>query len=255
MSEDGLFPRGSPIRRVFGHPVVFLGGGRALLMQLAHPAVARGVAEHSDFRADPFSRLRRTLEATNAIVYGSADQAREAAAAVRAVHERVRGEGYSATDPALVLWVHATLVDTALRMHARFVNPVPARVAERFYRQAMVMAELMGAPLDAQPPDLAAFRGYVRDMVGALGDRIDDAQRALARDVLHPRVPIVADPAFAVARQLTVGLLPAPLRAGYRLAWDPPREVALRAAGLGSRLAATPLRLALRVVPSRYVEV
>jgi uncharacterized protein (DUF2236 family) len=252
---EGLFPPGSPIRRVFGHPAVLLGGGRALLLQLAHPAVARGVAEHSGFGTDPFGRLQRTLDAVNTVVYGPAEEARAAAEAVRAVHRRVRGPGYSATDPALVVWVHATLVDTALRMHARFVGAVPGTVAEAFYRQAMVMAELFGAPLEAQPPDVGAFRAYVRHMIGALAGQVGDDQRRLAHAVLHPRVPLVVDPAVAVGRQLTVGLLPDPIRRAFGLGWDGRREAALQATGLGSRLAATPLRLALRAVPSRYVEV
>jgi uncharacterized protein (DUF2236 family) len=244
-----LFPEGAPIRRVFGHPVVMLGAGRALLLQLAHPAVARGVAEHSSFDTDPFGRLQRTLDAVNAIVYGTVGDATTAAAAVRAAHRRVRGDGYDATDPALVGWVHATLVDTALRMHARWVRPVPPDVAEAFYADAVVLGELFGAPRASQPSDLGAFRAYVRSTIGDLAPRIGDEQRCLARAVLHPPVPVVVDPLVAVARQLTVGQLPAPLRRAFGFGWDLPREAALQASGLGARLAAAQLRLARRVVP------
>ncbi len=243
----GLFPPGSPARRVWGHPVVMLGAGRALLLQLAHPGVARGVMEHSDFAADPFGRLQRTLDAVDRIVWGTAEEANATAARLRAVHGHVRGEGYDATDPALVMWVHATLVDTALRMHSRWARPVPAPVAEAFYRQATVVGELFGCPIAQQPAGLAAFRAYVRQMVGALGPGIDDDQRRLAHRVLHPSVPIAADPVVVLARQLTIGQLPRPVREGFRLGWDRPREAALLATGLGTRLLNVPFALARRV--------
>src|SRR5438477_3387872 len=97
----GLFPRHAIIRQVNGEGVLLLGGGRALLMQLAHPSVAAGVGDHSDFRADPFTRLRRTLEASYTMVFGTEEEARRVAAGIRAVHDRVVGPGYSANDPEL----------------------------------------------------------------------------------------------------------------------------------------------------------
>jgi uncharacterized protein (DUF2236 family) len=248
MTATGLFPPGAPIRRVWGHPAVMLGAGRALLMQLAHPAVARGVEEHSGFASDPFGRLQRTLDAVERMVWGSADEARATAAALRRVHEHVRGDGYDATDPVLVLWVHATLVDSALRMHARWVRPVPTDVAEAFYAEAVLVGELFGAPREVQPPDLGAFRAYVRGTIGALALQVTDGQRDLAHRVLHPSVPVAADPLVAIARELTVGQLPAPLRDAFGLGWDRPREAALQATGLGARLLAAPFGLARRAI-------
>jgi uncharacterized protein (DUF2236 family) len=223
------------IRRVDGERVLLLGGPRALLMQLAHPMVAKGVAEHSGFRADPFARLRRTLDASYRIVFGTADEARRTAAAVRAVHERVKGDGYEANDPELLLWVHSTLVDTAMRVHARFLRPLSDDDAEEFYRQSMVVAELLGVPTDVQPPDVASFRAYVRSQVGSLV--VGDDARRLAKAVLRPRVPAPVEPAVIMVRNLTAGLLPPPLRAGYDLAWDPARQLALLSTSLASRQA------------------
>ena len=94
--------------------MILVGGGRALLMQIAHP-VAQGVAEHSEWRRDRFGRLLRTLRPMFAIVFGNAEELREAARGVNAVHRGVTGRGYDAVDPELLLWVHATLVDTALQ--------------------------------------------------------------------------------------------------------------------------------------------
>ncbi len=237
----GLFDDDAVIRRVDGELVLLLGGPRALLMQLAHPLVARGVAEHSGFKADPFARLQRTLDASFAIVFGSNEQSRRAAKGVKAAHRTVHGEGYDANDPELLLWVHSTLVDTAMRIHTRFLRPLSTDEAEQYYDQSMRVAEVLGVPLDRQPPDLTAFRAYVRSQVASLVVG-DDAKR-LARAVLRPRVPIVAEPAVILIRNLTAGLLPEPLRRGYGLAWDPARQAALMAAMVT-------LRQTLPLVPS-----
>src|SRR4051812_12723022 len=151
---DGLFASDAVIRKVNGESVLLLGGGRALLMQLAHPSVAAGVADHSGFAADPFARLRRTLEASYAIVFGTGEDARRTAAAIRAVHDRVSGPGYSANDPDLLLWVHATLVDTALRVYTRFVGPLTAAEREQYYEESMLQVELLGVPRALQPAGL-----------------------------------------------------------------------------------------------------
>ena len=229
-----LFPKGSIIRRVDGEGVLLLGGGRALLMQLAHPKVAAGVAEHSDFSHDPLKRLRRTLEVTSSIVFGTVENARRESAGLRAVHDRVTGVGYQANDPALLLWVHATLVDTALRVHDRFLRRLTTDERERYYDESCTVAEIIGVPRSIQPPDLPAFRTYVRDTIGAL--QVTDTARQVAHDVLHPRLPVGTGPFLEAARQVTVGLLPEPLRRQYGLSWDPARGAALDLAARSSRL-------------------
>src|SRR5690242_20895899 len=120
--RPGLFADDSIIRRVNRENVLILGGGRALLMQLAHPKVAAGVDEHSDFRARPVRRLRRTVRMTMAIVFGDRETALAAARAVNQAHAKVRGRSYRALDPDLLLWVHATLVDSALVTYETFVK-------------------------------------------------------------------------------------------------------------------------------------
>jgi uncharacterized protein (DUF2236 family) len=233
--QQPLFPPDAVIRRVDAEGVLLLGGGRALLMQLAHPAVAQGVADHSDFERDPFGRLRRTLEASFAMVFGTEEEARRTAAALRAVHDRVTGPGYRANDPELLLWVHATLVDTALRVYQRFVGPLSPDEQERYYQESALVAEIIGVPRDRQPADLAAFRDYVRTMVGSL--EVTDTARRVARSVLDPpRIPWPAAPVLAVVRQVTIGLLPLPLRVQYGFRWDAPRKAALLTAAAASRL-------------------
>jgi uncharacterized protein (DUF2236 family) len=229
----GLFPDDAVIRRVGGEGIILLGGGRALLMQLAHPKVAAGVADHSGFESDPFGRLRRTLEAVNTIVYGSAEQADKVARILWAVHERVIGPDYRANDPELLLWVNATLIDTALRIHARFLGPLPRADAERYYQESVVVGELLGVPTGVHPPDLSAFRSYMREMVGSL--EVSDTARQLADGVLHPKLPWPATPPMMLARELTAGLLPRPLRQQFGLRWDRNRQAALLLAGATSR--------------------
>jgi uncharacterized protein (DUF2236 family) len=232
-----LFAPDAAIRKVNGEAVLLVGGGRALLMQLAHPLVARGVAEHSGFQANPFDRLQRTLAAVYTIVFGTEAQARQAAGTVRAVHDRVRGRGYEANDPQLLLWVHATLVDTALRVYNRFIGALSPAEAEQYYVESTRVAEMLGVPVDIQPPTLAEFRDYVRTMVGTL--EVGDDARRLAVQILHPRLPWVVapmvEPAALLARQVTVGLLPPPLREGYHFSWDHGRQALLFAAGLSAR--------------------
>ena len=221
------------LRRVFRENVLFLGGGRALLMQLAHPAVARGVAEHSEFATDPFSRLRRTIQVVDRVVFGTDAEADQAAAALRAVHDRVRGDGYHANDPDLLFWVHATLVDTGLRIYNGFVRPLSDDERERAHADAIVLAEVFGTPRSQQPATYAEFRDHMRGMVGTL--EVTDTAREVARSVLHPKVPLAVDPVFELVRQVTVGLLPRPLREQYGFAWDARRKAALHATALASR--------------------
>ena len=143
----GLFPDDAVIRRVGGESILLLGGGRALLMQLAHPQVAAGVADHSGFESDPFGRLRRTLDATYTMVFGTPEQARAAAAGINAVHRRVTGPGYRASDPELLLWVHATLVDTALRVLGRFLRPLADSRQPDLQEEELVEREPAARPL------------------------------------------------------------------------------------------------------------
>ena len=154
----GLFDDASWLRRVSREPALLFGGGRALLLEVAHPLVAAGVAEHSNFRRDPFGRLRRTLDAMGAIAFGSAEAALAAARSVERAHAGVRGalvagagpfaagSRYDGRDPALMCWVWATLVDTAIAVYARFVAPLDAEALADYYADQVRMARLLGMP-------------------------------------------------------------------------------------------------------------
>src|ERR1700726_929833 len=144
----GLFGDDSITRRVNRENILLLGGGRALLMQLAHPKVAAGVDEHSDFRLHPIRRLRRTIRMTMAIVFGDRETALAAARGVNQLHARVQGAGYRALDPDLLLWVYATLADTALVTYETFVQPLSGRERDDFHREFKLLGELLGIPPD-----------------------------------------------------------------------------------------------------------
>jgi len=258
---EGLFPPESPIRRVHREGVLLLGGGRALLLQIAHPLVAAGVAEHSRFREDPFGRLRRTLDAMLAIVFGRRETALAWVTRVRRVHASVhgtleeaagafaRGTPYDARDPDLLLWVHATLIDTALLIHDRFFGGLDPASRAGYYDETRVIAELMGVPARAIPPTLDAFRAYVEEMLRSDRISVTDRAREIADAVLRPPVPLVAGAAGAAARFATAALLPERLRRAYGLPWGPRREAAWHALESAGRFSLPALPRVLREMP------
>jgi uncharacterized protein (DUF2236 family) len=214
------------LRTLAAEPLVGLAAGRALLMQLAHPGVAAGVAEHSDFADRPLARLFGTLDFLLVTTFGTPEQVARIAAKVRGIHGTVVGDGYSGNDPDLQMWVNATLIDSALHIHETLMRPRDTD-PEEYYRQARIVAEVLGCPLEAQPPDLAAFRAYMAETLAAL--EVTDAGREVAHAVLWPRKLRVLFPGLVVFRLVTAALLPGDLRDAYGLKWTPARR---RAAGL-----------------------
>jgi uncharacterized protein (DUF2236 family) len=247
--------------RIGRERVLLAGGAAALLLQLAHPLVAAGVAEHSGFPTAAFGRLRSTLDATLRITFGDREQAERASARVRATHARVRGRlpealgrypagtPYDAADPDLALWVHATLVLTALETHARFVRPLDRDARARYYEEAKRFAALFGAPRNVLPPTYEAFTAYVQEMVHG-GALVVGAQATmLARDILDPAVPSVIAPARPLNRVITAGLLPEPMWVDFGLRWGRPERSAFEAAAFGSRATIALVPAAVRFWP------
>src|SRR6267378_4093888 len=222
--RPGLFAEDSITRRVNRENILLLGGGRALLMQLAHPKVAAGVDEHSDFRANPMRRLRRTIRLTMAIVFGDRETALAAVRATNQTHGRVRGSDYNARDPELLLWVHATLVDSALVTYETFVKRLTAREREDFYQQMNVTGEMLGVPRERFPATLREFRSYMEEMVESGPVRVDARARELAKYVLRPKLGLVPGRAMVPFEIVTAGLLPPALREQYGLAWGRGQE-------------------------------
>ncbi|HEY3188287.1 MAG TPA: oxygenase MpaB family protein [Solirubrobacteraceae bacterium] len=241
----GYFRDDSVIRRVGNESVLMLGGGRALLMQAAHPLVAAGIVDHSDHASDPLRRLVRTMGALYTVVFGTRAEADAVAARVRAVHAHVRGERdgvpYAATDPELALWVHATLVDTGIVMHDRFVRPLDRRERGEFYRQMKTVARVFGVPPAVLPPRYDDYEDYLLHQVTTL--RVGDDALAVARTVLDPAVPLAMRPAARAVVGLSMGLLPAPLREQYRLRWTPAHRAVLALSSESARRLVVPKRV------------
>jgi uncharacterized protein (DUF2236 family) len=246
--------------RVHREAVLLLGGRRALLMQIAHPAVAAAVADHSDFKRDPFGRLRRTVETMFTLAFGTPADAQAAYRRVDSVHGGVRGEIpasagttaalYDARDPELLLWVQATLIDTALVVHRRFVGSLDTREAECFYQESKTIARLFGIPDALIPAGLREFRAYVRRMIEGGPVRVSDTARELARPILYPPVPLVPAFAFDAINIVTIGLMPAPLRAQFALAWNPACALLFDAATTAIALTVPLLPDFVRAVPA-----
>jgi uncharacterized protein (DUF2236 family) len=239
----GLFGPDSLSWRVNREAVLLLGGPRALLLQLAHPLVAAGVAEHSDFLRDPVGRLRRTLTTMLSIVFGDAATVAESAARIADTHARVRGtlrQGtrsfpagsvYDASDPRLLLWVHATLVDSALVTYEWLVAPLTASERARFYEESKTLARLLGVPDRELPDSYPSFARYVADMLDGPLAEITPTARRLGRSVLEPPIPLLPPGLSALAELVTAGLSPPGIRASYGLVWDHRRARAHGALG------------------------
>ena len=214
--------------------MLLLGAGpRALLLQLAHPSVAAGVADHSDFRADPWRRLAGTLRSYLAIVYGSSATATAEIRRLNALHREITGPGYAARDPELTLWVHATLVDSTMAVADAWLEPLGPARREAYYLETRPIGRAFGIPDSRLPTDVEAFDAYVMAMLGLDGPvHVTPLARELAESVLNPPLgPLLPwlgwVPPAACAWTLwpSVGLLPASVRDEYELAWGPRQQL------------------------------
>ncbi|MGH7918936.1 MAG: oxygenase MpaB family protein, partial [Candidatus Dormibacteraceae bacterium] len=220
MTAEGLpYGPGSMVWLVNKEVAVLLAGGRALLLQLANPGVAAGVDEHSDFRQHPLRRLWRTLDRTLQLAFGDPDALRLAARRINQAHREVRGAGYRASDPDLLLWVHATLIDSALTAYETFFRPLTAAEREAYYQESKPLGAMLGLPAGAYPPTYDDFSAWWEATLASPTLRIDKRARELAAVVLRPPVRMLPGWLWTPLAILTAGLLPEQVRAGYGLAW------------------------------------
>jgi uncharacterized protein (DUF2236 family) len=256
---ERFFPRDSAIWRIDREMALLLGGGRALLMQIAHPKIAAGVADHSRFLTDPLGRLKQTMETMWSIVFDDLPQARASLARLSETHKHVRGRvrvaevssrgaAYSAQDPELLLWVHATLVDSALVVYDRFVGPLSNEERRRYYEDSKKLGVLLGVPDAMVPATLEAFQEYVKATVASDAIAVSSAAASLARSILYPP-PWYLKPVAPLNVLVTAGLLPPKLRRQYGLHWNGRREKILRVVARAMRAALPFIPAALRVVP------
>ena len=246
--------------RIHRERVLLAGWGRAILLQIAHPMVAQGVADHSAFTMEPWGwlrRLDRTLRSMLALTFGSPVEAAAAAARINGIHDRVHGRlgqaaggspagaAYSAHDPALLTWVHATLVDSFLLAYRLFVGPLDRAAGDRYCAEAAGIEPMLGIPAGRLPRSEAGLREYLDAMLASGAIEVTDTARRLSREILTPPMPRALRPAFWVANLPAVGLLPPQIRAAYGLPWSQRRARALHVLAAVSRRA---LPLAPRVL-------
>ena len=264
--SEGVFPAddevprlvpgpGSATWRYAGDARILATSGYALILQIAHPTVAAGVREHSNFTADPWGRLLRTLDYTTTMAYGGPHAAKAMGRRIREMHKHItgrkrNGERYFALEPEAFAWVHATLAMSIVIGSERFARPMPPVEVERFYGEWRGIGRLLGIAADTLPERWQGFGEYFDRMVDERLERsdvVDDVLRALAGPT-PPPLPLLRERAWQVIRlpiaQLgslsTVGLLPARLRDRLGLRWNRREELELRALAAVSR-AATPL--------------
>ena len=203
-------------RRLNRELFLLLGGTAALLMQVAHPLVAAGVEQHSNFQRDPIRRLRRTLNTTLAVVFAEPDAARAALRRIDLRHGSVRGstmegQAYDARDPALLLWVQATLVLTSLRLYEAVAGRLAPADREAYWQETRPIAQALGIPTALQPATLADLERYERLML-ATAVRPDATSLRVARGVRRP-FALIPTPFYWPSDALTAALIPPRLRA------------------------------------------
>ena len=229
------FDDDAPIKRIHADSAMFVGGLRALLLQSLHPLAMAGVAQHSDYRHDPWGRLQRTADFLAATTYGPADQAEAAVARVRRVHRHVVGTSpdgtdYMANDPHLLRWVHVAEVDSFLAAYRRYgAEPLTDADADRYVADMAEVASRLGVP--APPRTVRALHDQIRTFRPELRGT-PEAREAARYLLLQPPMHPAARAPYTVLASAAVTLLPRWARAPLRLPWLPVLEtVAVRPAG------------------------
>jgi uncharacterized protein (DUF2236 family) len=251
--QEYMFGPDSMMWKINRESVLLLGGRAALLMQLAHPLVAAGVADHSDFQDEPIARLRRTLEATTAIVFGNVRAAKASVDRINAVHATVQGTApdgrtYSALEPELLLWVHCTLTDAAVKVYeACFGLPDDEDMA-RYYEETKVFARLFRIPEEIIPPSLEAMRDDMDSRIASGEVAVSRQARELARPILRP-LRLVPPRLARTSAFVTAALLPGPIREGYGLRVGRAGRTFLRLGGRTSRAVLPRIPLRVRNLP------
>lgn len=230
---------------------VLLGAGpAALLLQVGHPLVAQGVADHSTFEQDPFARLRGTLVTTMDLVFGDGRRAEAAVRRLNSVHAGVRGAGYRALDPDLLLWVQVTLIKTSVEAYSRWVGPLSSAEKEQFWQEARSVGTRMGIPLSASPADWTALTDYWDRMLSDDGPiHATEAARRLSPVILRPPLPLLPGTLVDFLGMPGMALVPARLRDEFGIKWTARDEAVARYLGLAVRAWASAVPGPLRWMP------
>ena len=196
--EHGFFGPDSMTWKLYRKPFVLIGSMRAILLQIAHPAIAEGVKKYSNFHKEYFHRAHRTFTAMATLYFGNTQQSMEIARHLYWMHNMIRGEvtqrvgdetitrNFVAKDPDLLCWVLATLVDTTMIIHEKVYGPLNLDEKEQFFQESKITASLMGVPPEAYPDDLYHFYTYYRTMLRSDQLQVGDTAQGLADIILNP---------------------------------------------------------------------
>jgi len=261
VQKHGYFGSDSMTWKIGQESILLLGGARAVMMQLAHPLVALGVGEHSSYMMKPFQRTEHTFLLGQMLTFGTTATARQAARTINTLHKHVHGTlpvdagaysqntPYSAHDPKLLLWVHATLTDTILRTYPLFVGPLTYEEQNQYYQESKLMGYLLGLTHADMPSTVNDLYAYVRDMVYSNQLAATPHARQIVRQVLYPPIPDMLRPILHFNLHITNALLPQPVRELYGLEWDTKRQKIFDIEVLGIRSTYARLPNKLRVFP------
>ena len=256
---NGFFGPDSIQWQISREHVLFVGGLRALLMQIDHPAIAHAGRAHSNFYADPFGRLERTFEIVHAMVFGSRAEAVDAAARLWPIHQRTRGtlpDGtpglqnlhYRATDSDLLFWVYATLFDSTIAVCNYVLPQTDPAIWELFYEESKLFAQLCGVNPTDLPNTLADFHLRMDEIVRSDVIHVTPEARSI-KDVLLSATPLLS--AFRPYNQMVAsGLLPEKLRSQFEMPWGSLTRVGYRVNGVGLRWVIPRLPDRTRYVPA-----
>lgn len=252
-----LFVRDPVAWRIHSEVILLLGWERAILLQFAHPLIACGIADHSSFHRYPYElwrRLARTLDAMVTLTFGTDEEVARVVRSINAIHDRVygqlpepasvfpRGAQYSARDPSLLRWVHATFIDSSLRTYELYVGCLAQEEKDRYCVEASGIEPLLGLPEGSLPRSVAELECYVEEMLESGKLMVTETAKLLARELVTPSLPLGAWPLVWLVQLPTIGLLPPSIREAYGFSWDSRRETALR-------LSAKLIRMMLPMAP------
>lgn len=218
--------------RIEKEAIFVLGSMRAILMQLAHPLIAVGSDRHSCLMSDPFGRAKRTFTLSQRFAFGSDAMVHDAARTINRLHTHVhgvlpievgayaKGTPYKARDPELLLWAHASWVDTVLLTYSLFFGPLSSAEKDQYYQESKMRVRLLGLPTHVMPETMRDVELYINDMLNSNRLAATPQARRLVQQALFLSSSVWLRPLMHLNRFITCALLPPPIREIYGLQWD-----------------------------------
>ncbi len=240
----GFYGPDSMMWRINREAVLLGAGPAALLLQVAHPMVAEGVAHHSTFEEDPWKRLHGTIATTMDLVFGDGHAAERAVRRLNGVHAAIRGEAldedarrlaesYRALDPKLLLWVQVTLIMTSVEAYQRWVGPLRYDELDRFWQEARRVGVRLGISLSQSPADWNALTDYWDRMLADDGPiHATETARRLSTLIVRPPIPFLPGFVIDLLTLPGIALLPPKLRREFGINWSRRHDLLARLIGL-----------------------